>query len=546
MTVLKMATSTRSAWIGPLLLVTACTGVIGDGGGDGRIGPADGTADPAAAGATGPEPGTTPLHRLNRVELTNTLTDLFGADAAKSIPPGADAKIQGFDSNAAVLTLSETTIDSLRRMAEAVAGAVPLASLGACASGAGERACAQQRIEATAPRVLRRPLAAGELDALLGSWDEVRAREDATGATRAVLQRLLMSPDFLYHVEIGDGSGRLTGHELASRLSYLLWETMPDAEGFNVAASGQLATEAGITKEIERLLADPRADRMFQRFFGLWADVDKLASLTKDEAVYPGFGDLRGPMNEEFTRFVGDVLARDGTVPELLSSRSTFVDAKLAELYGVPAPGSGFAKVDLPGTRAGLLTQGAFLALHGKANKSSPILRGVFVLERVLCAPVPPPPPGLANAAAAVITDTTTREYFHTLTSPASCAGCHEKINPIGFAFEGFDGVGRARTTDNGFPVDTRGAITSGDSRGEVSGAAELAQKLANSETVRTCMAANWFRSRYRRAEGPADPAIVTAISAALGGGGNRIRALARALGAQKTLTLVHFAEAGR
>jgi hypothetical protein len=168
-------------------------------------------------------------------------------------------------------------------------------------------------------------------------------------------------------------------------------------------------------------------------------------------------------------------------------------------------------------------------------------LRGRFIREQVLCAPVPPPPPGANNVEAAAPVATTTRAYYETLTAGAACSGCHSQLNPVGFAFEGFDGLGRTRTEENGYPVDTSGTITAGDQAGPVNGALELSARLGQSHDVRVCLARQVFRSRFRRVEVGGDQELITQAAAALSGQGDRITALARLLAGSEAMKYRHF-----
>jgi hypothetical protein len=278
---------------------------------------------------------------------------------------------------------------------------------------------------------------------------------------------------------------------------------------------------------------------VYRRFFELWGDLGRLEGAVKDPALYPQFDALKAPMLEEYRRTIDGLIAEGGTVKELFTSKSTYVDATLAAFYGLPAPSSGFQKVE--GTRPGILTRGAFLAIHGKANKSSPILRGVFIRDRVLCAPLPPPPPGVNTSSANAVATTTTRAFYENLTSPATCTGCHSAINPVGFALEGFDGQGAARSTENGFPVNSTGQLTAGDKAGPVSGPQQLAELLGDSATVRDCLVRNWFRSRFRRFEVGGDGALIQAVVAQLSADGDQLRGLALALAKQEALYRPHY-----
>ncbi len=499
----------------------------------------------SAAGGQGPNGrgpmGASVLHRLNHLELANSVRQLFGEAATGALPDGVDPLVQGFDTNAEALTISESGVDSLMRMAGEIAAGVELSDLAPC-NGLIGRACVEQRVPVIARRVLRRPASAEELASYLALWDEVQLRTDEDTATRAVLQRLLMTPDFLYHVGWGDQLGRLDAYELAARLAFFAWESTPDDALLDEAAKGTLATTSGVEMLLDRLLADERGRAMLLRFFEQWAELPKLRAVVKDPMVYPDFEVLKAPMVDEFRAFIGDLVSQHGTVKELFTSPTTFVTGELSSVYGVSSTGQGPQSVLLPATqRAGILTQTAFLAGHAKANKSAPVLRGRFIREQVLCASVPPPPPGANTVPANATVPTTTREYYAQLTSGSTCSGCHDQLNPVGFAFEGFDGMGRARTEENGHPVDTSGAITAGDVAGPVAGAVQLATLLGESQTVRNCLAKQLFRSRFRRSEVGGDEALIEAVAAALAVDGDRLTSLARVLGRQEAMKHRHF-----
>jgi hypothetical protein len=485
--------------------------------------------------------GSTVLHRLSNTELRNVLQDTLGAEASARAPKPDDVIPRVVDTIAEDLTVSASAVDSMFETAKIISLGLSAQTLPTCAAGASERACAEQQIESLGLRLLRRPVSGAELADFLKLWDDVKSREDALTATRAIAQRLLLSPDFLYHVELGDErTGRLDAYETASRLSFALWETAPDAALYESAKSGKLLSSAGIQAEVERMLSSPQTTATLRRFFGLWSDIGKLETAVKDPQVYPDFEALRKPMREEFTRFIDSLLTSNKTVADLLTSRQSFINDELAQFYGVTKPATAFAAVDLGASRAGgFLTQGAFLAVHGKAQRSGPILRGLFVLERMLCSPINPPPPDLdLSERPDTVKDRTTREYFHTLTSASQCQGCHSAINPLGFAFEAFDGIGRQRSSEKGFPIDTRVTLSE---FGAVSDASELTGQLGRSEQVQQCLIRWWFRSRFRRQESQGDEAVIEAMSKSLDQDGRRLSSLASVLTRQESFFYRHF-----
>jgi hypothetical protein len=393
-------------------------------------------------------------------------------------------------------------------VADAVA-ADPVAVLGCDPAVASD--CLGGWVDAVGRRAYRRPLAAEErarYDGLiaLGEDDPTRAK--------LVVQAMLQSPNFLYQLELElsdpvDGAIALAPNELAARLSFFLWSSVPDVELLDAAAAGALSDGAGLRAQAERMLADPRARSAIESFHVQWLAVDKLEVSLKDPAVYPLFDeDVRAAMIAETRRFASNVVFDgDAKLETLLTSSETWIDAPLFELYGLPAPvdHDPSEPVQLDATqRAGLLTQAGFLASHAHANESGPVQRGVVVLSNMLCSPPPPPPPGINVIPPDPDPDATPRELFEIHTADPTCSGCHNLIDGIGLGFEGYDGIGMYREVENGLPVDQSGEVIGTDVAGEFDGVVELANKLAQSEQVRECVATQWFRfalGRFEEAE---------------------------------------------
>ena len=310
----------------------------------------------------------------------------------------------------------------------------------------------------------RRPLVGDEVDRLMDIHDAaLSVLEDGEGALVYVLAALLQSPHFLYRVELGDGTGRLTSYEVAGRLSFLFWNTTPDAELLDAAAAGELDDPEGVLLHAERMLADPRSSEGVRTFFTeLWA-LYELDDLSKDPLVFNWMSaELPGAMKEETLLVVEDLVANDGDYRDLLTSRTTFVDHRLAALYDVRAPSAdGFGAVQLPadGPRAGLLGQAGILSLYAHQTSTSATLRGAFVRERLLCHEIPPPPADVDTSIPEASEGVTRRQRVEEhLTNPA-CAGCHLITDPIGLALENFDGIGAWRTHDNGGLIDASGDL---------------------------------------------------------------------------------------
>ncbi len=535
-----MSKSTRGARAGWRLTVATlaalgAAGCTSGGGGDG-----DGDDD----GVIPPDPPSTPLRRLNRVELFNTLRDLLGAaytgdvgELNHRLPP--DPLVGGYDTIAQALNTSATYVEEMNGLMEFVVGKIDLAQI---APGT-DASVLPALFDGFGRRALRRPMTADERTSYTMLYQRLAASQGHAVALQAVLQRMLTTPDFLYQVALGDAtSGKLTDHEMASRLSYLLWETMPDAALATAADTGALHTTEQVEAQLTRLAADPRAQAMLLRFTRAWLKIDGLDTLAKDPFIYPEFNGLRASMRESFDRFLTDIVAT-GDVATLLTSDEAYVDDKLAELYGVAGPGPGnWARMPLNSReRGGMMTQAAFLSVFGKANRSAPILRGVFVLDRLLCSPPDPPPPGGGVIPPDLPSLTTTRDFFTDLTAAPGCATCHDIINPIGFGFEHYDAIGRWRIEEHGFPIDATGHANIAGQDVPFDGAMQLTDALAPAPEVRRCLVRHWFRSRFGRIDAADDAPIIDALDGAFAAQDDRFKALPAILAHTDAFYRPHF-----
>ena len=363
-----------------------------------------------------------------------------------------------------------------------------------------------------APRVWRRPLSAEEESTVETLFREGTADGFWFDGLRMALLFLLQSPEFLYHVEIGEptaspGVYGLDDFEIASRLSYLAWEAPPDDALWDAAARGELRTPDQVRAQAERLFGDPRAHTTIRTFYEQWLALDELDQLTKDVASFPEFTPaVRAAMHEETTTFLDAMIWDEGAAfADILVAPHTYLPPDLASIYGVTAPSS-TSRVDLPEGRLGLLTHPSLLAVHSKPTGHSPVRRGVFVLERLLCTELPSPPPDVDFAAPETSVAPTTRDRFAEHTTNPSCASCHAQIDTIGFMFESFDTIGRWQTHENGVAVDTTGGVpTLGIAPGSIDGAAELARALAESGEPDRCLTRQWLRFALGRRERAAD-----------------------------------------
>lgn len=390
----------------------------------------------------------------------------------------------------------------------------------ATATTDGERACAEGFATRLGERAFRRPLTTEEHALFMEVFDR-GATSHFWDGIRMVIEVALASPQFVYLVEAGrptatPGIYALDDYELASRLSFLAWGEPPDEELLALAAAGRLSSPDVLAGQAERLFADERARSLVRRFYREWLELEAVETLVRPATDFPDFTPaLRASMLEETERFLDDAIWQSGaTLGDVLGARHSFLDENLAALYGTS--GSAFERVELPPERRGLLTQASLLAARSQSNQTSPVQRGVFVLERILCAELPSPPPSLMITPPAVTEEPrTTRDRWAAHSAEASCRTCHAAIDPVGFAFEGFDAIGRYRTEERGMPVDTRGGVPLlGIEDGAIADAAELAETIAARPEARACLARQWLRFGLGRLERDVDRESVEAVAA--------------------------------
>ncbi|MGK3971115.1 DUF1592 domain-containing protein [Sorangium sp. So ce118] len=490
--------------------IAGCTGQLGDrdssqtggdGDGGGGVTLPDGTESVSLLPAR--------IRRLTNAEygasaraLTRTATDPSG-----SFTP--DSRQDGYTVNDAQ-RVDPVLAKQLAASAEALAAEVKgkLAEFAPCADqGAQAESCATEFIKSFGGRAYRRPLDTAEIDALLTVY-----RVGAKGATYAdgielIARAVLQSAGFLYLTEIGDGSSgatlALTPYELASSLSYLITAGPPDDALLAAATTGALSTPEGRETEVRRLLQTSAARDRIVRVVREWLGIDRIAMTAKDSNVYGAFAGVRPSMELETAAFVNEVLSNaTGTVGELLGADWSVLDEPLKGFYGAP----GVGRVSLP-NRRGLLNQGAFLAVHAHATETAPVLRGVTVLRRVTCNDIPSPTELNINVVPPVPDPSkTTRERFSIHSTDEECRSCHNYIDPFGFSFEQFDGMGKLRDkvngqlVDNGHPVDSAVTVAMGtEIDGAYADSNALAQALSTSKTVRSCFARQVFRASAGR-----------------------------------------------
>lgn len=483
--------------------------------------------------------GQIPLRRLSRVEHRNTVEDLLYGLALDTPELPKDPVEAGFENSARLLSAPPLWVEQSELTASQAAQAALVdpatrARILPCKSWstrAEQTACADAFLSGFGARAFRRPLTADERQRYLAFIAEVSAEIDFEAAIELAVTALMQAPQFTYRLELGAGDGRVTAYELASRLSYLLWQSMPDETLLAAAAADQLATPAQLEAQARRMLGEPRARQAMVDFHRQWLDFDRVLEEPKEPGAFPDWGpELRTAIREEVDRFVaGVMLDGDGTLASLLTSRKSWVDAELAAHYGL-APVSGWTEVELPASeRSGILTRSDFLAGQAHETNGSPVLRGVFVIDRLLCAGLAAPPAGADTSTperAPGSGPITNRALFEQRTAPAQCQGCHVQINGIGFGFEHFDAAGAFRTLDDTLPVDASGTLVGTDVDGPYDGAIALSERLAHSATVRDCAASHWLRYTLGRRIETADACLQGRAERALAASGGDVREL--------------------
>jgi mono/diheme cytochrome c family protein len=468
-------------------------------------------------------PGPRQLRLLTRREYANTVRDLLGVDVVTDNLP-VEPRVKGFDNNAAAMVVTARHMDTFLALAEdAATRAVSQqrARILRCTPGAAD--CPRQFVSELGLRAFRRPLTDEEITAFAAPF----AGNGFDDAMRIVVAGMMISPSFLYRWEIGrlaGGVSVLTPYEVASQLSYLFLGSMPDNELFIAAQNNRLATSEEITAHARRLLATARARTQVSDFATQWLRTEEVLGTNKDATIYPAFTPaIRQAMIEEQNRFVLDTIFESrGSYQDLFLADYVFANGALAQYYGLPSPGTNFTKVpvDTSTGRGGLLGLGTVLAAHAHSNESSPVKRGVFVRGRLLCQDLPPPPPDLDATPPGLDPTLTTRERFAVHSSDPACRSCHQYIDGVGFSFEGFDGAGQRRTTENGLPIDTSGELVGLEGLGNASsvdydGVRELAEMVADSNSGRACLPLQYFRFARGYEERTTDACAINNLRAA-------------------------------
>ncbi|HTM44938.1 MAG TPA: DUF1588 domain-containing protein, partial [Polyangiaceae bacterium] len=473
------------------------TGLPGDPNGGGTVGLA-GTGNVAGAAAmSGPYVASeSVVRKLSRAEFDNTLLDLLGdaTNPASQFLP--EDQFSPYDNDYTLQLASAALVDSLQRLAEDVAARLiadptRLATIVPCTPATpGDAACFSQVVGGLLPRAYRRPVTQDEIDRYMSlltyaTENNPDVPHDFNTAVGLFVRSLLQDPEFLYRIEVGTptangGVDALTSHEIASRMSYLLWGTMPDATLLTTADAGMLADAATRTTEATRLLQDPRARAQLHRFHAMWLGYRAI----------PVDGTLAAAFSRETSALLDRVMFDEPqNYLNLFTFPETFIDATLAEHYGLPAPAAeGWVSYGMSG-RAGLLSHGSVLSAFGKFSDTSPTQRGIFVRTRLMCEKVSPPPPNVnTDQPPTSMTAVCKADRYAEHRANAACATCHGMLDPIGLGLENYDLSGQWRDHDNNnvdCAIDGQGEIKP---YGAFSGPAQLAQILIDNNEIDDCV----------------------------------------------------------
>lgn len=458
------------------------------------------TCDPKVVGRVG-------IHQLNNYEYNNVMRDLTGIDSKPAAALPKDPYTGFFSNMAATLATDQTRAQIYFDLAiKVLDGAFSQAygNIVTCNPATmGARPCAEKVIGEFGLKAFRRPLTATEqtnfvnlFNNLYGNFPAGTAGSAFDESLKGALQAILISPQFIYRIiempaNVTPGYVKtLNAYELATRLSFFLWGSIPDATLFGHAATGRILDQSVLLSEVDRMLKDPKSAHLTTAFGSQWLKIEGLSNSKPDPTIYPQFNEsIRQAMLTESRLLLSDIFQRDGSPYLILNADYTYLNTELGAYYQIPgAATSQFVKVSTANTpRVGMLTHGSILTVNSKSTESSIVQRGLWALNRLLCTTVANPPNGAVNMLPPETPLTNPRRTLESHSSNASCAGCHSQIDPVGIGLENFDGVGRHRTHyRNGDIVDSSGQFTNG---GSFSNAREMSRILVQSEQFRQCYA---------------------------------------------------------
>ncbi len=474
------------------------------------------------------------IRRLTHEQYNNTVRDLLGDETRPANAFPKEDFVHGFTNQAEGQNIAPLLAEAYNQAAETIAriafqtgdyrGLVPCRP-----ASADDAACRGRFIGTFGRKAFRRSLTNNEFARYEGLFGrEAERANDFLAGAQIIVETMLQSPKFLFYAR--PSFGKADPYQTAARLSYFLWNTMPDDALLNAAEAGELDTPEGIEQVVRRMLRDPRAREAMHGFLAQWMRFDRIESAVRDRRIYPEFSaELVDSMLEETRRLFDDVAWADHNFMDIFRANYGFLSTSLAQLYGLPAPTGEFERAAFPAEseRAGLLGQATFLTVTSKPADTSPTERGKFVREHFLCQVIPPPPPGIDSTLPPLTDDKpmAARERLQVHLSNEACVGCHRLIDPIGFGFERFDAIGRFRETEKvtifptqdeqrrkvktkpteySLPIDAAGYVQGLDGA-EFSSPRELGRILADDPTCQRCVVKQLFRYALGRPEAEAE-----------------------------------------
>ena len=479
----------------------------------------------------GRRPGRITVRRLNRAEYNNTIRDLLGIDFRPADDFPSDDVGNGFDNMGDVLTLSPILLEKYLLAAEQIVDKVFADETALKRIFVHEPnddvdilTATRRNVRQFATRAFRRPVTDDELGRILSVM--IRAYENGFSTEdirKTGLQAVLASPHFLFRVEDDthaedddkdpEGVRKLNAYEIASRLSYFLWSSMPDERLFELADTNELRKESVLVEQVRRMLADPKAAALVDNFAGQWLQLRDLQNLTPDTGKFTEFDDeLRTAMRTETELFFASVIREDRSLLDFLTANYTFVDERLAHHYGIDGVhGEQFQRVRLDNHRRGLLTQASILLLTSNPRRTSPVKRGKWILDNILGEPPSPPPANVEELDEDADEIGTLRQRMEQHRSNEACAICHRKMDALGFGLENFDAIGAWRDKDGEFPIDASGTLPGNI---EFDGPSELMMILAEQkrEEFCRCLTKKMLTYALGRGLGPHDRCAVNQI----------------------------------
>ncbi|WP_437799880.1 DUF1592 domain-containing protein [Sorangium sp. So ce693] len=479
---------------------------------------------------------------MTRTQFRNAVRDVFGVEVNIN-----DLDADSWNGNFAVIgastvVTSERGVEQYHAAIESAVDAVFADRakrdqfIGCAPSGAENDACVRGFLQTLGLRAWRRPLEAAELDRLAAVAAKAATElESPVEGARWATVALFTSPNFLYRPELGapsaDGSLRLTGYEMASRLAFLLWNSLPDQELLDEAASGALGTVEGIRAAATRLLETPAGREAVGAFAEEYMRLDRIGTQAKDSGLFPEYNPALQAAMVRDMRGTWEVLAFDdqASALDLFSTTKVVVNSDLAQLYGLDTAGLGsgaFEVRSLPadGPRIGILSKAGFLSQFANQKEGSPTLRGKFMRDALMCTPIPPPPGDVALELPEPPADKplTKRQRLEIHRTEPTCAGCHSYMDPLGLPLETFDAIGRFRTTDHGLPIDP-----SGEFDGQpVADARALGVTLSADASVAECLVRKYYTYAAGHEERKVDASVLNALTASFEGSGYKLREL--------------------